>query len=118
MELRESQLSPTVLMPMVRLSRCLTVAVLFFILGCLQVTVICSGYGDVFITVDTPMDPSAVVNFVAGDLADYNTVNATLSCEEYGWGATSPELEIIDDTFTCQGEFSWLGTQQFHPLHP
>lgn len=53
--------------------------------------------------VNTPMDPEAVVNYAEGDITDYNVVTATMSCDEYGWGGTDPSIEILDNSFTCQG---------------
>lgn len=102
MEPRGSKPSNTEQIKMVRLSNC---GCLFFILGCPQITVTCSGYGNVIILTSTLWDPAVVLSFTLGESSDYHVATATMSCEEYGWGAAYPRRETIDNAFTCQGEF-------------
>ena len=72
--------------------------------GCPQISVSCTGYGNVIIITNTPADSQGLVNYSLEDISVLSTVTATMSCLQYGWGAATPDAQILDNSFTCQGE--------------
>ncbi|VDM76064.1 unnamed protein product [Strongylus vulgaris] len=68
--------------------------------ACPVLSITCVGGGYAAIEVNTNFEEGSML---AGEFDDVSVVTATLTCEEYGWGATSQDLAPIGNAFTCEG---------------
>ncbi|KAL6724656.1 hypothetical protein Aduo_019524 [Ancylostoma duodenale] len=81
--------------------------------ACPQLTITCTGGGFAAIEVSSDFEEGSML---AGEFGDVVTATHTLPCEEYGWGAPTPDLAPHGNAFTCDGSPQNKHRNVYNPL--